>query len=161
MSSLDLEISEIAERVLNVIEQTRSSELESSSEVTEILHLTDVHDAKKLLRDMDRASTQPEGADVGKRALIKALLLTTWLHRLYFVIRAFIMGLLSAVPPFIFILVLGSINLPLAIVSGIVSFVFALVVSRLFDRQLVVLTRRIIRFLGNHRSLRSFIINHL
>ena len=161
MSSLDQEINAIAERVLKVIEQARSNELESSSEIAEILHLTDVHDTRKLLRDIDRVSTQPEGADVGKRALIKALLLTTWLHRLYFVIRAFIMGMLSALPPLIFILVLGSINLPLAIVLGIVSFVFALVVSRLLDRQLVGLTRRIIGFLANHRSLRSFIINHL
>ena len=120
MSSLDQEINAIAERVLKVIEQARSNELESSSEIAEILHLTDVHDTRKLLRDIDRVSTQPEGADVGKRALIKALLLTTWLHRLYFVIRAFIMGMLSALPPLIFIIALGSINLPLAIVLGIV-----------------------------------------
>lgn len=146
MSSLDREISEVAEKILKVIEQNRSNELESSREITEILHLTDVHDAKKLLQQIDKVSTQPKGADVGKRALIKALLLTTWLHRLYFVIRAFIMGMLSAVPSFIFILVLGSINLPIAIVLGIVSFVFALVVSRIFDRQLVGLTRRMMDF---------------
>lgn len=161
MSSLDIEINQIAEEVLAVIEQASSKELESSSEITEILHLIDVRDAKKVLQNIDKVSNQPERADVGKRALIKALLLTTWLHRLYFVIRAFIMGILSAVPPFIFLLVFGSINLPLGIALGIVSFVFALVVSRLFDSQLVRITRRIIGFLANHRSLRSFILKHL
>jgi RNA polymerase-interacting CarD/CdnL/TRCF family regulator len=89
MSSLDREVSEVAEKVLAVIEQTRSKELESSSEITEILHLTDVHDAKKLLRHIDKVSTQPEQRNASKRALIKASLLTTWLHRLYFVIRCF------------------------------------------------------------------------
>jgi hypothetical protein len=87
--------------------------------------------------------------------------MSTWLQRLYFVIRSFIMGIMSAALTFAFIVVFGSINLPLGIILGIVSFIFALTVSRLFDGQLVKLTRKIIDFLGEHKSVRNFIINHL
>jgi hypothetical protein len=160
MTSSDAEIDELAEKVLATIEQTSSKELDSSAEVSAILHLTDPHRAKRLLQHMDNLSSKSE-RDVGKKALVKALLMSTWLQRLYFVIRSFIMGILSAALTFGFILVFGAINLPLEIILGIVSFVFALTVSRLFDEQLVKLTRSIIEFLGNHKSIRNFIINHL
>lgn len=160
MSSSDIEIDELAESVLATIEGTSSKQLDSSAEVTAILHLTDPHHAKQLLQHMDSAINKSE-RNVGKKALVKALLLSTWLGRLYFVIRAFIMSILSAVITFTFIFIFGAINLPLEIVLGIVSFVFSLIVSRLFDNQLVKLTRNIIDFLSNHKSIRSFIINHL
>jgi hypothetical protein len=160
MISNDEEIDQLAEKVLATIEQTNSKELDSQSEVMAILHLTDPHRAKRLLQHMDNASNKSE-RDVGKKALVKALLMSTWLQRLYFVIRAFIMSVLSAAITFAFIFIFGSINLPLEIVLGVFSFVFSLVVSRLFDNQLVKLTRKIIEFLGNHKGVRSFIINHL
>ena len=159
MSSLDGEINDVAEKILSTIEQTNSKNLESSAEVTAILHLIDVQRAKKLLQHMDNVSTRSE-RNVGKMALVRALLLSTWLQRLYFVIRSFIMGLLSASLTFSFILLFGSIGFTLEIVLGIFSFVFALAVSRLFDEQLVMLTRKIITFLSDHRKLRNFIINH-
>lgn len=160
MSSLDGEVDDLAEKVLATIEQASSKELTSSSEVTAILHLTDARHAKKLLQHMDSVSSQSE-RNVGKIALVKALLLSTWLQRLYFVIRSFIMGILSAAITFSFILIFGAINLPLEIVLGAFSFIFALVVSRLFDEQLVKLTKNIIEFLSNHKTIRNFIITHL
>ena len=160
MTALDLETDELAEKVLATIEGASPKELESSTEVAAILHLTDPRRAKKLIQHMDNVSSKSD-RDVGKKALVKALLMSTWLQRLYFVIRSFIMGILSAALTFTFILVFGSINLPLEIVLGAVSFIFALTVSRLFDEELVKLTRNIIVFLGNHKSIRSFIINHL
>lgn len=160
MSSIDAEVDQLAEKVLATIETASSKDLDSSTEITEILHLTDPHRAKQLLMHMDNVSSKSE-RDVSKKALVKALLMSTWLQRLYFVVRSFIMGILSAALTFAFIFAFGSINLPLGIILGIVSFVFALVVSRLFDGQLVKLTRNIIEFLGEHKSLRSFVINHL
>ena len=160
MTSSDAEIDQLAEKVLASIEKASSKELESSSEVSEILHLTDARHAKKLLQHIDSAQTKSERS-IGKTALVKALLMSTWLQRLYFVVRSLIMGILSALLTFAFILIFGSINLPLEIILGGFSFVFALVVSRLFDEQLVRLTRNIIEFLGNHRTVRNFIIRHL
>ncbi len=160
MSSLDAEVDQLAEKILVTIEKAKPKELDSSTEITEILHLIDPHRAKKLLEHIDNAASQTE-RNLGKKALVKALLVSTWLQRLYFVLRALVMSILSATLTFSFILVFGAINFSLEIVLGIVSFVFSLMVSRLFDEELVKLTRNIIEFLGDHKSLRSFIIKHL
>jgi hypothetical protein len=108
---------------------------------------------------MDEAPTRPE-RDVGKIAVIKALLLSTWLQRLYFIIRSFIMGILSASVTFLFILYFGSINIRLQVVLGTFTFVFSLAMSRLLDVQIVKATKKVVAFLGNHRSLRDFVLNH-
>ncbi len=160
MSSLDTEVDRLAENLVATIEQANPKELESDDEITEILHLIEPRHAKKLLQRIDNASSKSE-RNIGKKALVKALLLSTWLQRLYFVIRAFIMSILGSAITFAFIFIFGAINLPLQIIVGIVSFIFGLIVSRLFDNQLVKVTRNIIEFLGNHKSLRDFIINHL
>lgn len=160
MSSVDEQIDEISQKILATIEQTSLKELSAPGEVTEILHLTDVHRAKKLIEHMDKASTQSE-RNVGKTAVIKALLLSTWLQRLYFVIRSFTMGLLSALLTFTVILIFGSINFGGEIALGVFSFTFSLVVSRLLDKQIVGMTKNIITFLGKHKRARDLIINHL
>ncbi len=160
MSSLDAEVDQLAEKILVTIEKAKPKELDSSTEVTEILHLTDPHRAKKLLEHIDNASSKTE-RNIGKKALVKALLVSAWLQRLYFVLRALVMSILSAALTFSFIFVFGAINFSLEIVLGIVSFIFSLMVSRLFDEELVKVTRNIVEFLGDHKSLRTFIIKHL
>ena len=130
-----------------------------SDEASKTLHLTDVRQAKKLLDLMDKASTKSE-RDTGKRALVQELVLTTWMQRLYFIIRSFIMGLISAGISAIFILYFGSINVTLGLVLGIGGFVLSLIISRLFDAQIVKLTTTIVSFLNGHKSLRNFMISH-
>jgi hypothetical protein len=158
-SVADEEVDEIAQKIMSKIEHASSKELAESDEMIKILHLTNVHHAKTLLQHMDEAPTRLE-RDVGKKAVIKALLLSTWLQRLYFIIRSFIMGILSASVTFLFILYLGSINVRLQVVLGMFTFVFSLAVSRLLDVQIVKATKRVVAFLGNHKSLRDFVLNH-
>jgi hypothetical protein len=124
-----------------------------------ILHLTNVRHAKTLLQHMNDAPTEPE-RDIGKKAVIKALLLSTWLQRQYFIIRSFIMGMLGASVTFLFILYFGSINIRLQVVLGMFTFVFSLAVSRLLDVHIVKAAQKVVAFLGNHRSLRDFILNY-
>lgn len=155
----DQEIDEISQKIMLEIEQKSSKELSESEVITKILHLTDVRHAKTLLQHSNEAPS-PSERDVGKRAVIKALLLSVWLQRLYFVIRAFLMGILSAAVTFGFILFFGSLNLVLGVFLGVFSFVFSLVVSRLFDAQIVKAAKKIVGFLGKHRSLRNFVLNH-
>jgi hypothetical protein len=160
MSSVaDEEVDEIAQQIMSKIEHTSSKELAESDEMIKILHLTNVNHAKTLLQHMDEAPTRPE-RDIGKKAVIKALLLSTWLQRLYFIIRSFIMGILSASVTFLVILYLGSINVRLQIILGIFTFVFSLAVSRLLDVQIVKATKMIVALLGNHKRLRDFVLNH-
>ena len=133
MSSVaNQEVDQIAQEIMSKIEHTSSKELAESGEIIKILHLTDIHHAKTLLQHMDEAPTRSE-RDVGKKAVIKALLLSTWLQRLYFMVRSFIMGILSASVTFLFILYFGSISVRLQVALGMFTFVFSLAVSRLFD----------------------------
>jgi hypothetical protein len=158
-SAADEEIDEMAQKIMSKIENASSKELAESDEMLKILHLTNVHHAKALLQHMDEATTRSE-RDVGKKAVIKALLLSTWLQRLYFVVRSLIMGLMSASVTFLFVLYFGSINVRLQVVLGMFTFVFSLTASRLFDVQIVKATKKIVDFLGNHKSLRDFVLNH-
>jgi len=151
-SALNKELEEITQRIMDGLEK-------GSDEASKTLHLTDVRQAKKLLDLMDKASTKSE-RDTGKRALVQELVLTTWMQRLYFIIRSFIMGLISAGISAIFILYFGSINVTLGLVLGIGGFVLSLIISRLFDAQIVKLTTTIVSFLNGHKSLRNFMISH-
>jgi hypothetical protein len=155
----DREIEDISEKIINEIENTRSKDLVDSDEMIKILHLTDVRHAKTLLLHENESGTKHE-RDVGKKAVVKALLVATWHTRLYFIIRSFIMGLLSASITLLFVLVFHSITLALEIPLGIFAFVFSLAVSRLLDVQIVRATRVIVAFLSEHKSLRNFVLNH-
>ncbi len=152
-SAVSDELEEIAQRIMDGLEK-------GSDEASKALHLMDVRKAKTLLDLMDKASTKSE-RDRGKRALVQDLVLTTWLQRLYFIVRSFIMGLISAGISAIFLLYFGSINITLGLVLGIGGFVLSLVISRLFDAQIVKITTTIISFLSKHKALRNFIISHL
>jgi hypothetical protein len=151
-SAVNNELEELSKKIMVELEK-------GSTEASKALHLVDVRKAKKLLEVMDKASTKSE-RDSGKRALVEDMVVTTWLQRLYFVIRSFIMGLISLGISGVFILYFGSINVTLGIVLGIVSFVLSLVISRLFDTQIVSITTRIVSFLNGHKALRNFIISH-
>jgi hypothetical protein len=159
ISVSDQEIDEIAQNIMTEIDHKTSKELEESDEMIRILHLTNMHHAKTLLLHEDEMPTHGERS-IGKRAVIKALLISTWYQRLYFIIRAFIMGILGSAISFVFVFYFGSINLPLEIVLGIFSFVFSLAVSRLLDVQIVKATKIVVSFLSQHKGLRNFVLNH-
>jgi hypothetical protein len=158
-SIADQEVDEIAQKIISELEKTKSKELTESDEMIKILHLTNTHNAKVLLEHAEEAPTKHE-RDIGKRAVVKALLVSTWHTRLYFIIRSLIMGLLGASMTLIFVLIFHSITLALEIPLGIFSFVFSLVISRLLDVQIVRATKIIVDYLSNHKSLRDFILNH-
>ncbi len=155
----DQEVDEIAQKIITEIERTKSKNLAESDEMIKILHLTNTRHAKTLLEHADEAPTKHE-RDVGKRAVVEALLVSTWHTRLYFIIRSFIMGLLSASITFAFVLAFHSITLAVEIPLGIFSFVFSLAASRLLDVQIVRATRLIVSYLAGHKGIRDFVLNH-
>ncbi len=160
MSSVnDEEIEEISQKITFVIEHTSSKDLAESDEEIKILHLTNVHHARTLLQHEDEAPSRSE-RDVGKKAVIKALLVSTWHQRLYFIIRSIIMGLVSGSITFLVILVFGSINFGLEIILGVFLFVLSLAVSRLFDVQIVKVTKTVVEFLNEHKRLRDFVLKY-
>ena len=152
-------VDEIAQKIMTEIENKSSKELEESDEMIKILHLTNTYHARTLLEHAEEAPTKRE-RDVGKKAVVEALLVSTWHTRLYFIIRSFIMGLLSASITFAFVLAFHSITLALEIPLGIFSFVFSLAASRLLDVQIVRATKLIVNYLASHKTLRDFVLSH-
>jgi len=155
----DQEVDQIAQKIMTQIEHTKSKDLAESDEEIKILHLTNVHHAKKLLEHADEAPTKRE-RDIGRKAVVKALLVSTWHTRLYFIIRSFIMGIIGSLITLTFVLIFHSITLTLEIPLGIFSFVFSLAISRLLDVPIVKATKAVVNYLANHEGLRNFILSY-
>jgi len=159
MVTKDAEIDEIAQRILLELESASSKDLSDAHYAKMMLRLSDVHYAKRVLQQIGSVTSGAE-SEIEKRAVIKVLLFSTWLQRLYFIIRAYIMGQIGAVVTFLFIWSVGSIDAITGYVFGIFVFVICLVITRLFDAQITQATKKIIELLAGHRTVRGFIMNH-
>ena len=158
-SLIDDDIADISQRIMEELETASSKDLSDARYVKKILQLSDLHHTKRLLQEIEDVSPGAECV-IEKKAVIKALLLSTWLQRLYFIIRTAIMSLLGAAVTFLYVSFFGQIGVMLAIGMGVIIFIVGLIVTRLFDAQIVEVTKYIVRLLGNHKKIREFIMNH-
>jgi len=159
---VDAEIDEISQRILLELESASSKDLSTVRYAKMMLHLSDIHYAKRVLQQIGSVTKQSSGAEseIEKRAVIKVLLFSTWLQRLYFIIRSFLMGLISSAATFLLILSVGTINAITGAFFGIIVFVISLVTTRLFDVQITKATKKIIEMMAGHKTVRDFIMNH-
>jgi len=131
---------------------------------------TDLDDNDQLIRamqkDLDRILAE-ESADAGSQsagargAMTAVIAESVRTQRLYFVVRSVIMSLISALIYFSVVLYLGKIDAFQAAFLGVFVFVAALVVSRLFDRQIVRASKKIIQYLNKYRRIRKFVLKRL
>ena len=144
------------------LESVKSTDLSDVRYARKILHLADIHYAKRVLQKIGSVTKHSNGAEseIEKRAVIKVLLFSTWVQRLYFIIRSYIMGQIGAAVTFLFILFVGSIDAVGMFVFGIFVFLFSLVITRLFDVQITVATKKIVEIMASHRTIRDFIMKH-
>jgi hypothetical protein len=156
---VDAEIDEISKRILLELESASSTDLSDTRYAKMMLRLSDAHYAKGVLQKIGADKSGAEN-ELEKRAVIKVLLFSTWLQRLYFIIRSFLMGLISAGVTFLIVWYLGSINVIKSIIIGIFVFVFSLAVTRLFDTQITQVTKKIVELMASHRAIRDFIMKH-
>jgi hypothetical protein len=159
IEKVDAEIDEISKRILLELETASSTDLSDARYAKMMLRLSDAHYAKGVLQKIGGSKSGAEN-ELEKRAVIKVLLFSTWLQRLYFIIRSFLMGLISAAVTYLIIWYLGSINVIESIVIGTFAFVFSLAVTRLFDTQITQATKKIVELMTNHRAIRDFIMKH-
>jgi hypothetical protein len=157
---VDAIIDEIAQRILLELESAKSQDLSDVRYAKKILHLADIHYARRVLQQIEIKRIGGSESEIEKRAVIKVLLFSTWLQRLYFIIRASIMGLISSAITFLIILSLGSINAMTGIVLGIFVFAVSLLITRMFDVQFTLATKKIVEIMASHRAIRDFIMNH-
>ena len=156
---VDAEVDEIAQRILLELESASSSDLSDARYAKMMLHLSDARYAKGVLQKIGGDKSGAEN-ELEKRAVIKVLLFSTWLQRLYFIIRSFLMGLISAAVTYLIVWYLGSINVVGSIIIGTFVFVFSLVVTRLFDTQITQGTKKLVELMASHRAIRDFIMKH-
>jgi hypothetical protein len=156
---VDAEIDEISQRILLELESASSTDLSDARYAKMMLRLSDAHYAKGVLQKIGDSKSGAEN-ELEKRAVIKVLLFSTWLQRLYFIIRSFLMGLVSAAVTYLIIWYLGSINVIGSIIIGTFAFVFSLAVTRLFDTQITQATKKIVELMTSHRAIRDFIMKH-
>jgi ABC-type multidrug transport system fused ATPase/permease subunit len=159
LSMIEDDISKISQRIMVELETAKSKDLTEAKYAKKILQLSDLDYTKNLFREIESV---PSGAErvIEKRAVIQALLLSTWLQRLYFIIRAAIISLLGGIVTFFYVSFFGQIDVVLAVVMGVLIFIVGLIVTRLFDAQIVKATKYIVRGLGHHKKIREFIMNH-
>ncbi len=157
---VDDEIDEIAQRILQELETASAKDLSDVRYAKKILHLADIHYARRVIQQIKTKHNDGAESEIEKRAVIKVLLFSTWLQRLYFIIRSYIMGVIASAVTFLFILFLGSINAILFYFFGIFTFALSLVITRLFDAQLTQITKKIVEIMASHRTVRDFIMNH-
>ena len=69
------------------------------------------------------------------------------------------MAQIGAVFTAVFILYFGTIDVVKGIFLGIFTFVFSLVITRLFDAQITQATKKLVAFIAGHRTVRDFIMS--
>ena len=70
------------------------------------------------------------------------------------------MSVLGAFVTFLYVLFFGQIGVFLAVIMGVLIFIVGLIITRLFDTQIVKVTKYIVRQLSHHKKIREFIMNH-
>ena len=124
------------------------------------------HLIRAMQKDLNRILTEESGdADSQfartRRAMTTVLVESVHTQRLYFVVRSVLMSLIGALIYFIVVLYFGTIDAVQAAFLGVFVFIVALVVSRLFDRQIVKVLRKITNFLNKYRKIRTFVLKRL
>ena len=121
---------------------------------------------RAMRKDFDRIITEELGdADSQfartRSAMTAVLSESVHTQRLYFVVRSVLMSLISALIYFFVVLYFGTIDAIQAAFLGVFVFIVALVVSRLFDKQIVTASKKIIRFLNKYKKIRKFVLKRL
>ena len=121
---------------------------------------------RAMRKDFDRIITEELGdADSQfartRSAMTAVLSESVHTQRLYFVVRSVLMSLISALIYFFVVLYFGTINAVQAAFLGVFVFIVALVVSRLFDKQIVTASKKIIRFLNKYTRISKFVLKRL
>jgi hypothetical protein len=124
-------------------------------------------DLEKLVEEFDCSfpvesdSQDDERCDRLRKIIRDAFQSTIQTYRLYFIIRSASISILGALPFFLVVLFLGSINVVQTVLLGIFVFVFSLLVTRLFEKAIVKLAQKIIRILQRHNRVRNFILSNI
>jgi hypothetical protein len=154
----DKDIEEIAQKIMMEIEKPNSSS-KNSAFVQSISHLSDIDYVKRLLKNIELAHEKPV-CTLEKLDVIKGLIIITWMQRMYSTIRSLLLGVIAAIVLVPLLLSLGSLDFIQNVIIAVPIFVLGLTVTRLLDKQIVTATKKVVKYLSNHKKLRKFIMNN-
>ena len=157
-SNSDDEINAMAQRILLELQSAKAKDLEKESFVKRLLRVSAV--GPKGTLEPEAPPEADSSGEVHRNPVTRALLLSIWLQRLYFIIRAALMSLVGTAVTFAFVAILGPLSFVRVIESGITGFIIALLVTRLFEVQIDAATRAIVRLLSSHSTIRDLIMDH-
>jgi hypothetical protein len=133
---------------------------ELEDEFSERISPTNTFDRVSTAGMLNQINIEDERQSI-KKDIMKALLVSNQTQRIYFVVRSMIMTVLGAIITLAIFWRLGTINVIEDFVLGISTYAICLVLSRLFDKRIVNISKKIIVYLGEHAKLRDFIIKNL
>jgi len=121
---------------------------------------------RAMQKDLDKllaAQSSDQGSQLERTrgAMMTVLTDSVQTQRLYFVVRSVLMSLISALIYFVVVLYFGTIDAVQAAFLGVFVFIVALVVSRLFDKQIVRVSKKIIYYLNKYHKIRAFVLKRL
>ena len=115
---------------------------------------------KEVEKVAQRGECGEDVVESRREAIMEILNISAKNQRLYFIIRSIIMGLISASVTFSIVLYFSSINFLQTVVLGIFLFIFSLITSRLLDREILLLSKKIVKYLERHKKLKKFILDN-
>ena len=149
---MNSEISVEGQLVENVLKQLEQK-------FSETIRPTNTVDKVSTTGVLNQINVERERESI-KKDIAKALLVSNQTQRLYFVVRSMMMTILGAIITLAIFWQLGTINLTEDFVLGISTYVICLVSSRLFDKRIVNVSKKIIVHLAEHTKLRDFIVKN-
>jgi hypothetical protein len=151
--SMNPEISVEGQLVENVLKKLED-------EFSERISPTNTVDRVSTNGTLNQINAEEERESI-KKDIAKALLVSNQTQRIYFVVRSMMMTVLGAIITLAIFWQLGTINVIEDFVLGISTYAICLFVSRLFDKRIVDISKKMIVYLGEHTRLRDFIIKNL
>ena len=118
--------------------------------------LTDSVCANTVLMKID-ASEEREKI---KREVAEAFLVSSWTQRVYFDVRSIIMAIFGAVITLVVFWRVGTVNVAGDFLLGFSTYFISLVLSRLFDSQIVNASRDFLKYIDGHSRLRDWIVKN-
>ena len=79
-------------------------------------------------------------------------------ERLYFIVKSWLMGEISAIIFLVAVLFLGVINFVQSIIIGAISYISSLFILRLCDKKIDWTVKKILNFLDEHKKIKYFIL---
>ena len=81
-------------------------------------------------------------------------------YRLHFIVKSFLMGQISAAFIVIVVFFIGRVNYLQLIVIGAAAYILSLVILRIGDSLIELISHKILNFLQRHPSAKKFILSY-